>query len=77
MKYISWLWRNSCGIRWNAVVRIMAGIVQVVLGLLMVWLSKWFIDEPTEYELYSRLFKIFELYNSLDEKSEDHFSNQG
>ena len=45
MKYISWLWRNSCGIRWNTVVRIVMGIGQVVLGLLMVWLSKRFIDE--------------------------------
>ena len=45
MKYISWLWRNSCGIRWNTIVRIVAGIGQVVLGLLMVWLSKRFIDE--------------------------------
>ena len=45
MKYFSWLWRNSCGIRWNTAVRIVTGIVQVVLGLLMVWLSKRFIDE--------------------------------
>ena len=45
MKYISWLWRNSCDIRWNTIVRIVACIVQVVLGLLMVWLSKRFIDE--------------------------------
>ena len=45
MKYISWLWRNSRGIRWNTAVRIVAGIGQVVLGLLMVWLSKRFIDE--------------------------------
>ena len=45
MKYISWLWQNSKGIRWNSVVRIVAGISSVVLGLLMVWLSKRFIDE--------------------------------
>ena len=45
MSYISWLWRNSIGIRWNSAVRIVAGIGQVVLGLLMVWLSKRFIDE--------------------------------
>ena len=45
MKYLSWLWQNSCGIRWNIVVCIVAGIGQVVLGLLMVWLSKRFIDE--------------------------------
>ena len=45
MIYFSWLWRNSIGIRWNTAVRIVAGIGQVVLGLLMVWLSKRFIDE--------------------------------
>ena len=45
MNYINWLWRNSRGIRWNTAVRIVAGIGQVVLGLLMVWLSKRFIDE--------------------------------
>jgi len=45
MKYFSWLWNNSRGIRWNTVVRIIAGIIQVVLSLLMVWLSKRFIDE--------------------------------
>ena len=37
MKYFSWLWNNSRGIRWNTVVRIVTGIVQVVLSLLMVW----------------------------------------
>ena len=45
MKYIKWLWHNSMGIRWNTAVRVVAGIGQVVLGLLMVWLSKRFIDE--------------------------------
>ena len=45
MNYISWLWQNSKCIRWNSVVRIVAGISSVVLGLLMVWLSKRFIDE--------------------------------
>ena len=45
MKYVFWLWRNSQGIRWNTAVRIVAGIGQVTLGLLMVWLSKRFIDE--------------------------------
>lgn len=32
------------GIRWNTAVRIVAGITQVLLGLLMIWLSKQFID---------------------------------
>ncbi|MBQ8989435.1 MAG: ABC transporter ATP-binding protein [Prevotella sp.] len=45
MKYIYWLWNNSRGIRWNTVLRVMLGIGQVGLGLLMVWLSKHFIDE--------------------------------
>ncbi len=45
MKYIAWLWHNSNGIRWNTAVRIVVGIGQVVLGLLMVWLSRRFIDE--------------------------------
>ena len=45
MNYLSWFWRNSRGIRWNSFVRIVVGIGQVVLGLMMVWLSKRFIDE--------------------------------
>ena len=45
MKHIAWLWRNSRGIRWYSLVRIVTGIGQVVLGLMMVWLSKRFIDE--------------------------------
>ena len=42
--YVSWLWQNSRGIRWNMAVQIVAGTGQVALGLLMVWLSKQFID---------------------------------
>ena len=45
MSYISWIWRNTLGVRWNALARIVVGVVQVALGLLMVWLSKRFIDE--------------------------------
>ena len=45
MKYISWLWNNSRGIRWNTVVRIVFGIGRVWFGLMMVWLSRRFIDE--------------------------------
>ena len=45
INYLGWLWRNSRGIRWNTAVRIVTGIGQVVLGLLMVWLSRRFIDE--------------------------------
>jgi ABC-type multidrug transport system fused ATPase/permease subunit len=32
------------GIRWNTLIRVVAGIVQVGLGLLMVWLCRRFID---------------------------------
>ena len=45
MKYVAWLWHNTKGIRWNTAVRIVVGIGQVALGLMMVWLSKQFIDE--------------------------------
>ena len=44
MKYIVWLWHNSRGIRLNSVACIVAGIGQVTFGLLMVWLSRKFID---------------------------------
>ena len=45
INYLGWLWRNSRGIRWNTVVLIVTGIGQVTLGLMMVWLSRRFIDE--------------------------------
>ena len=45
MKYVAWLWHNTQGTRLNSAVRIVFGTAQVVLGLLMVWLSKRFIDE--------------------------------
>ena len=45
MKYVVWLWRETRGIRLNSLVRIIVGVGQVVLGLVMVWLSKRFIDE--------------------------------
>ena len=44
MKYVVWIWRNMAGIRANTLLRIMIGITQVMLGLLMIWLSKQFID---------------------------------
>ena len=44
MKYIRWIWLNTAGIRLNTAFRIVAGIAQVLLGLLMIWLSKQFID---------------------------------
>ncbi|WP_173474313.1 ABC transporter ATP-binding protein [Fibrobacter succinogenes] len=45
MKYIAWLWRGTKGFRVNIVARIFAGIARVACGLLMIWLSKRFIDE--------------------------------
>lgn len=45
MKYWSWIWHNTQGIRLNTAVRIVAGTAQVALGLMMVWLSRRFIDE--------------------------------
>lgn len=45
MKYVAWLWRNLRGFRRNICVRVVCGSLQVALGLLMVWLSKRFIDE--------------------------------
>ena len=45
MNYPGWIWRNTQGIRWNTAVRIVTGTAQVALGLLMVWLSRRFIDE--------------------------------
>ncbi|MBP1542027.1 MAG: ABC transporter ATP-binding protein [Prevotella sp.] len=44
MRYIRWIWRNMAGIRLNTAVRMVVGVAQVMLGLLMVWLSKHFID---------------------------------
>lgn len=43
-RYIAWLWKNTSGIRLNMLVRIAAGLGRVGLGLLMVWLCKYFID---------------------------------
>ena len=45
MKYFWWLWQQSYGIRWNSLMRIVTGVLQVGLGLTMVWLSRNFIDK--------------------------------
>ena len=45
MKYIAWLWRGTKGFRVNIITRILAGTARVACGLLMIWLSKRFIDE--------------------------------
>ena len=44
MKYVVWILRNMAGIRWNTLVRVIVGITQVMLGLVMIWFSKQFID---------------------------------
>ena len=44
MKYVGWLWRNTSGARINVALRILLGCAQVALSLLMVCLSKRFID---------------------------------
>ena len=44
MKYVRWIWQAMQGIRWNTLWRILIGITQVGLGLLMVWLCRRFID---------------------------------
>ena len=44
MKYLQWLWHNTRGIRGNMLLRILVGIGQVSLALLMVWLCRYFID---------------------------------
>ena len=40
MNYVRWIGQSMKGIRWNVAVRIVMGVTQVSLGLLMVWLSK-------------------------------------
>ena len=44
MKYLRWIWQAMQGIRWNTLIRILVGILQVGLGLQMVWLCRRFID---------------------------------
>jgi len=45
MRYLSWLWNKTGGFRLNIALRIIFGVGRISLGLLMVWLSKRFIDE--------------------------------
>ena len=44
MNYFKWYYSNIRGIRTNIIIRIAAGIVQAVLDLYVVWLSKVFVD---------------------------------
>ena len=45
MNYARWFIDSSRGIRLNILVRIMAGLLQTVLALGVVWLSKRLIDD--------------------------------
>lgn len=45
MKYLCWLARHTVGMRLNILTRILLGLGQTLLALLVVWLSKRFIDE--------------------------------
>lgn len=44
MRYLVWLWHNTKGIRLNTLIRIVVGTGRIVLGLLMVWFCRQFID---------------------------------
>ena len=44
ISYAKWYWRQTAGVRVQILLRILAGLVQVGLGLLLVWLSRRFID---------------------------------
>ncbi len=43
-KYLLWFWQNTSGIRFNMLMRVLAGCGRVFFGLLMVWLCRRFID---------------------------------
>lgn len=58
MKYFTWIWRNTRGIRLNTLVRILAGIGQVGLGLLMVWLCREFIDNTVMHGTTDDIVKM-------------------
>ena len=45
MRYLRWFLANSKGIRLSISVRIVAGLLQTVLSLLVVWMSKRLIDD--------------------------------
>ncbi len=45
MKYIACFWQGTANIRCNMAVRIILGASRVALGLFVVWLSKYFIDD--------------------------------
>lgn len=45
MKYLACFWQGTAKIRCNMLVRVILGVARVALGLLVVWLSKYFIDD--------------------------------
>lgn len=45
MKYLACFWQGTARIRCNMLVRVILGVARVALGLLVVWLSKYFIDD--------------------------------
>ncbi len=63
MKYVRWFISSLSGIKLNTIVRIVAGLLQTILGLLTVWLSKIFIDETivngSDSDVYIMVAKIF------------------
>ena len=65
MKYLVWLWQNTRGIRLNSTLRILIGITQVALGLLMVWLSKQFIDVTIHSDDSADIWKMVTLLVSV------------
>lgn len=58
MKYLRWIWRNMRGIRGNMVFRVLVGIVQVCVGLSMVYACKYFIDHAIYSPYKSEVWKM-------------------
>lgn len=49
MKYLACFWQGTAKIRCNMLVRVILGVARVALGLLVVWLSKYFIDDVIRF----------------------------
>ena len=58
MRYLLWIWHSTQGVRINLAIRVLSGMGQVVLGLLMVWLSKRFIDETIHTGTSEEVIKV-------------------
>ena len=48
MTYVLWIIRNMAGIRWNTLVRIIVGITQVMLGLVMIFNGVMMLNQSWE-----------------------------